>query len=111
MQEREIQHAIRLALGLEDGLELMVNTQGMFADERGNKRRVGLGIGTPDLVGILAPTGRIFALEVKSETGRLRPEQKLCRARWLKLGAFVATVRSVDEAKAALARARNGEAE
>jgi hypothetical protein len=109
--ESKIQYEIRRALGLEPDLELNVNTQGVFKDDRGCTHRVGLGVGTPDLVGILAPSGRTFALEVKSATGRLTEEQKLCIARWRKLGAFVAVVRSADEAKQALQRAREGAAE
>lgn len=109
--ESQIQYEIRRALGLEPDLELNVNVQGVFKDERGNSRRVGLGVGTPDLVGILAPSGRMFALEVKSASGRLSEEQKLCIARWRKLGAFVAVVRSADEARQALQRARQGASE
>lgn len=109
--ESTIQYEIRRALGLVDGLELLPNVQGVFKDNRGNSRKVGLGAGTPDLVGIIAPSGRIFALEVKSATGRLSDEQKLCHARWRRLGAFVGVVRSADEAIAALDRARSGATE
>lgn len=106
--ERDIQQSIRLTLGRETDLELMVNVVGLFDDGRGTKRRVGLGIGTPDLVGILAPLGRWFALEIKSSDGKLRPEQVVAIDRWRRRGAFVAVVRSPDEARAALDRARNG---
>lgn len=111
MKESQIQQLIRLALGLEKDLELMPNVVGQFKDDRGNVRRVGLGVGTPDLVGILAPSGRMFALEVKSDDGRTRPEQKVCHERWRARGAFVAVVRSPDDAKAALERARQGESQ
>jgi len=111
VKESQIQQLIRLALGLEKDLELMPNVVGQFKDDRGNVRRVGLGVGTPDLVGILAPSGRLFALEVKAEDGRTRPEQKVCHERWRARGAFVAVVRSPEDAKAALERARQGESQ
>jgi hypothetical protein len=51
-------------------------------------------------------SGRFVALEVKTPTGRVSPDQRrwadLVRAR----GGYVATVRSVDEARAAIAEAR-----
>jgi hypothetical protein len=109
--EQKIQYEVRLALGREPDLELNVNIQGVFCDSRGIPRHVGLSNGAPDLIGILGPAGRLFALEVKSENGRLSKDQFLCIARWKKLGAFVAVVRSADEARAALQRARKGESE
>ena len=60
----------------------------------------GLGVGSPDLVG--AVDGRAFGLELKSPTGRTRPEQiqwhDAARAR----GVAVAVVRTVEEAEAAI---------
>jgi hypothetical protein len=73
--------------------------------------RYGLGAGSADLVGILSPHGRLVALEVKSATGRVRPNQELWAGMVRKFGGFVATVRSVDEARAALDRARKGESQ
>lgn len=108
MKEREVLHDIREALGLEHDLVMWRNNTGMLRDERGTPVRYGLAIGSSDLVGILGPSGRWFALEVKTETGRLTVEQ----IRWIELvrrmGGFAACVRSVDEARAALGRARLG---
>lgn len=127
MNETQIQQAIRIALGDEPDLVLWRNTTGQTeewnpSDGSARTLRYGLAVGSADLVGILRVSvipvfdrsmsfGRFFALEVKTPTGRVRPEQ----TQWLELvrrmGGFAAVVRSVDEAKAALARARNGESE
>lgn len=114
MAERDIQKAIMLDLGLEPGLILMRNTVGYteeFSDKTCEKRgiRYGLGPGSPDLVGNL--NGRLFCLEVKTPTGRLKPEQKAWHAMHRANGAFVAVARSVEEARAALERARGGACE
>ena len=71
----------------------------------------GLGEGSPDLVGVLIPSGRAFCLEVKTITGRVSKEQTQCHAAWRRRGVFVAVVRSVDEALAALDRAERGGSE
>lgn len=111
MREAEIQQQIRLALGSEPDLVLWRNTVGVGTQDDGRKQRFGLAIGSSDLVGILAPAGRWVALEVKSEKGRVRPEQKLFLELVRGRGGFAAVVRSVDEAKAALERARAGASE
>ena len=106
MSEGAIQDAIRVALSDEPGLVLWRNNVGI-AEHRGQRVRYGLAVGSADLVGCL--DGRFVALEVKTATGRAAPEQKL----WLDLvrryGGFAAIVRSVAEARAAVARARAGE--
>lgn len=106
MSEGQIQDAIRLALSDEPGLVLWRNNVGV-AELRGARVRYGLAVGSADLIGCL--DGRFVALEVKTPTGRATPEQRL----WLDLvrrhGGFAAVVRSVDEARAAIARARQGE--
>ena len=107
MSEGAIQDAIRLALADEPGFVCFRNNVGV-AKHYGNRgvvhTKYGLAPGSSDLVGIL--DGRFIALEVKTPVGRLRPEQRL----WLELvrsfGGFAAVVRSVDEARAAVAAAR-----
>ncbi len=111
MAERDIQHAIRLELGLDPRVVLWRNTQG-FYKEAG--RSISYGVGGPggaDLLGILRPSGRFVALEVKQASGRVSPEQEKFLELVRRSGGFGAVVRSVDEARAAIARAVNGASE
>lgn len=104
---------IRLALGAVDGLVLWRNgVAGVEAYDhvRGGARHhhAGLPTGSSDLIGMLAPTGRLIALEVKTDTGKLTEEQLLFLALVRRMGGFGAVVRDEDEARAAIARARGG---
>ena len=67
--------------------------------------RWGLGLGGPDLIGILRPTGRGFALEVKTQTGKMSPAQHAWHRAWTSAGGYVACVRSVEEAMHSLKEA------
>lgn len=67
--------------------------------------RYGLGVGGADLVGLLRPSGRGFALEVKTPTGELEPEQIAWHRAWRHAGGYVACVTSVEEALRALEEA------
>lgn len=69
------------------------------------RMRWGLGVGSADLVGLLRPRGRGFALEVKTATGRMSREQVAWHRAWTDAGGFVRCVRSVDEALRALEEA------
>ncbi len=108
-READVQQAIRLALGLEPGLVLWRNNVGAaFHAETKRPVQYGVGgVGGSDLIGLL--NGRFIALEIKTPTGRIRAEQlgfiECVRAN----GGFAAIVRSVEDAKAAIARARAGE--
>ena len=103
MSEGQIQDEIRLALSDEPGLVMWRNNVGV-AMHRGSRVVYGLAVGSADLIGCL--DGRFVALEVKTPAGRLAPDQR----RWADLvrdrGGYVATVRSVAEARAAIAEAR-----
>jgi hypothetical protein len=111
--EAEIQSAIRIALGRLPDLRLFRNNVGV-ADVRGQKIRFGLLKGSSDLIGFIRLNidGKAFArfvsLEIKTETGRTTPEQDLWIALVRKFGGFACVVRSVDEALAAVERARVG---
>lgn len=114
--ESILQARIRIALGMDPTLVLWRNTVGMSThfDPRTNRttsQRFGLAVGSADLVGILAPSGRFVALEVKTPTGRVRPEQSTWLALVRSRGGFAAVVRSVDDALAAIERARAGATE
>lgn len=117
--EGEISDAVRLALGAEVDLVLWRNNTGVAEhatlDGDGKLRvdtvRYGLVRGGSDFVGVLAPRGRWFALEAKSATGRATPEQLAFLALVRRMGGFACIVRSVEDARAALARARTGASE
>lgn len=111
--ENTVQRAIELAIGTEPGLIILRNNIGVAThtnEKTGKTYRTvyGLGTGSPDLVGLLGPSGRWFCLEVKAPGEVARPEQEKCHRVWRAFGAFVATVDSVVGARAALERARSG---
>jgi len=68
-----------------------------------NRIVYGLGVGSPDLVG--AVNGYAFGLELKSPTGRVRPEQIAWRDAAIRRGVHVAIVRTVEEAEEAIRHA------
>jgi hypothetical protein len=51
-------------------------------------------VGFPDLIGCAA--GRALAIEVKSATGRQRPEQRAWQKRWESAGGIYLLARDVD---------------
>lgn len=109
LSERELQHAIRLALGRHPSVRLFRNQVGEcdYLDRDGRKRHVAYGLakGSSDLIGFRTlelPTGPIaqfVAVELKTNNGRLTPEQamflELVRVR----GGLAAVCRSVEEAE------------
>jgi hypothetical protein len=107
MAERDVQQAIRLALGRLPDVVLWRNSTGVA---RPNDRvvRYGLCVGSSDLIGLLAPSGRFLALEVKTAAGRTSLEQDQFLALVRRRGGFACVVRSVAEALAAIDRAREG---
>ena len=109
MTEAEIQDAIRLAAH-SLGLVLWRNNTGLAVD--GLRRiRYGLAVGSSDLVGILVPEGRFVALEVKAPGKRPTPEQERFLDLVRRSGGFAAVVRSVEDVRVLIDRARRGESE
>jgi len=114
--ETRLQNEIEAAIGAAPDLLLLRNSVGRARHVREDDGTIffvpyGLGVGSPDLVGMLrAPDGRAvwFCLEVKTADGRVDAEQERCHRVWRDSGAIVEVVRSVDEARAALQRAREG---
>ncbi len=100
MSETNIMIAIHDAIALTGKCLLWRNNTG----QRG-RLKFGLGLGGADLVGVLRPNGRAFALEVKTASGRMSREQKAWHRAWTEAGAYVTCVRSVGEALAALEEA------
>lgn len=136
-KERDIVHAIRLALGADERVVLFRNSTGQtteWTETTERHIRYGLTKGSSDLIGIVTcerevllpesesingmrPTttefekiGRFFALEVKTPVGRLTLDQRRFLNLVRRMGGFAACVRSVEEAQAAVARAVRGEA-
>jgi hypothetical protein len=65
---------------------------------------VGLCLGSSDLIGIQAGTGRFFAIEVKTATGRASKEQTNFVNHVKKMGGIAGIARSEQEALELLAR-------
>ena len=113
--EADILAAVRLALGAEPDLVLWRLAQ--CSVSVGNRQvRGGLVPGAADLIGILAPWGRWFALEIKCR-GRLSANQRQWLALVRSMGGFSCCIReqvpaaAAAAAQRALARAREGESE
>ncbi|MBU1785252.1 MAG: VRR-NUC domain-containing protein [Candidatus Omnitrophica bacterium] len=109
--EASIQNDIRLALGRHPACCLWRNDVGLAHYERRGRRysvRYGLCPGSADLIGIIKPSGRLIALEIKTPRGRPSKEQLLFLQLVRSMGGFGAVVHSVEEAFNALERALEG---
>lgn len=112
--ERDILAAIRIALGADPDVVVWRNSVGVTRHD-GRTVPYGLAVGSGDLVGMVrAGPGYpavFLSLEVKTATGRERPEQ----ARWRELviarGGIAATVRSVADALRVVADAKRRQRE
>lgn len=109
MTEAEILRAVRLAVGGLPDVCLWRNSVGVATHRDGRTVPYGICRGAADLLGVLAPSGRFVALEVKSARGRLTREQDLFLALVRHYGGFACVVRSVNDALEAIVRARTGE--
>jgi hypothetical protein len=65
--------------------------------------------GTPDVIAIVRPSGRLLGLEVKDEKGRERPAQTAWAHGARHSGAYVRTVRTPQEAVNAYHAAQAGD--
>jgi hypothetical protein len=106
----ELVHATRLALGREPDFTLWTNSKVVIVNGEPHAAP-GLTIGASDLLGILAPHGRIVALEAKTGAAVPTPAQLAFMALVRKRGGFSAVFHTVDEAVSALNRARAGHSE
>lgn len=108
---------ILLDLGSEADLALHVNPVGeadlpsVSKDGSYTERHatIGLGPGSPDIVGWLSVPGRpavVFCLEAKTGAGELNPRQRAWHEEHRRRGVLVFVVRSVADARRALADAR-----
>jgi len=108
LSEQRIQQEIRLALS-RGPVRLYRNNTGTLRDQYGRPVQFGLAVGSADLIGWTTRTitpemvGQRVAvftsIEVKSATGRLRPEQR----QWLEAvqaaGGIAGVARSVEDAQ------------
>lgn len=94
--ESLIQNQIRVGLSKAGHTVFRANV-GKVRTADGRYFDTGLPKGFPDLFGF-RPDGRIFFIEVKNETGRVRPEQKIFIEQMRKRGALAGVARSVEDA-------------
>jgi hypothetical protein len=102
MSETALSAFIRDALLATGRVLLWRNNVGRLQDIRGRWITYGLGVGSPDLVGILRPSGRMIAFEVKLPGKSPTPEQLAWHRAAAAAGALVVVVHSVEEALGAL---------
>jgi hypothetical protein len=95
MSETSIMKVIREAVCLS-GRALITRNQVGFDGE--HCVRYGLGIGSPDLVGVLIPSGIAFCIEVKTPKGRASVDQLAWWKAWRRRGVRGGFARSVGEA-------------
>ena len=107
--ETELQQRIRLALGTRSDLRLFRNQVGQLPDPRtGRPVQFGLARGSADLIGwriITITPGMVgskvavfTSIEVKTPTGRVRPEQHAWMAAVSGSGGIAGIARSVQDA-------------
>ena len=111
MSEQHIQQHIRLACSTGP-VRLFRNNTGVLRDANGRPVQFGLCKGSADLIGWTTRTitadmvghqvAVFTSIEVKTLTGRLRPEQKLWLAAVETAGGIAGVARSVADAEALL---------
>lgn len=96
MRESALMHAIMLALA-DRGHTVFRANVGLFFTRDGRPVATGLPRGFADLFGH-RPDGCVWYLEIKTATGRLRPEQAAFLAAMRLSGARAGVARSINEA-------------
>ena len=102
MTETDLMRQIMVALSADGHFVARANV-GLFFTADGRPVKTGLPKGFSDLFGNRASDAKAFYLEVKTATGRASPEQLAFIAAMKKRGALAGIVRSVEEARRALA--------
>lgn len=97
MTEIDIQNEIRM--GVNDIAVTFRANVGKFYTEDGRQISTGLPKGFPDLFGYRKSDGKIIFLEVKTDTGKLREEQKKFLERVVSDGCIAGVVRNTQEAR------------
>lgn len=106
--EKSLMIRITTAVASQGGVLVMRNQVGRSRYKSGNMASHGLGVGSADLVCIVAPWGRWCCIEVKREKGGvISPAQ----VKWLSMvrryGAVSGVAKSVEDALALVNEARN----
>src|SRR5262245_34296156 len=100
--EQQIQRAIflHLAARAAPGVFAFHPANGGFRTAAEGRILAGLGVvpGVPDVIAI--KDGRTFALELKSDAGRLTPSQDNCHTAMRAAGAIVGVAHGIDQALA-----------
>lgn len=94
--EANIMNACMVALS-RAGCLIWRNNTGVLKDKNGRPIKFGLCKGGSDLIGV-APSGQFLAVECKTATGRIRPEQLTFIAAVQKAGGRAGVARSVADA-------------
>jgi hypothetical protein len=104
--EHRIQHDILVALGRRPELRLWRQNTGAVKVE---DRFIRFGVkGCADILGLIAPTGRLLAIEVKGPHGKLSPAQEAFGVMVRRFGGLYVVARSVEDAVTAVEAALNG---
>ena len=95
--EGDVRRAIEIALIKQRLVRVRLNAQ-YSGPARGGYTRAGLGEGTADLIGYVLGSGRYFAIEVKTSTGKPSAEQVAWIAQTNREGGYAAIARTPEEA-------------
>lgn len=97
MTETDLQNSIRLALS-EKNIIFRANV-GLFYTKDGRMINSGLPKGFSDLFGFRKKDGKLFFLEIKTKTGKLRKEQKHFLEEMKKYNVIAGVARSIEDAE------------
>lgn len=103
MTERDLVQSILLEFGALPTLRLWRQNTGAARTRTGALVRFGQP-GQADIMGVLAPGGRLIAVECKTATGRQSVEQRKWGEMVTKFGGLYLVARSIDDVRAVLAR-------
>lgn len=106
--ESELVQRVRLAVS-QLGVRIFRNNVGTLQDKNGKYVRYGLCVGSSDLIGF-SKDGRFVAIECKTPTGRVKPEQQNFIDQVRKAGGIAGIVRSEEEAIALFCSSKPTEA-
>jgi hypothetical protein len=104
MSEAHVLHSILHAWGNHPALRIArINTGAAYPP--GSKRLVRFGLpGTADIVGILAPHGRLLMIEAKTSTGKQRKAQAIMQRVVTQFGGLYCLARSLADVDAFMAK-------